>query len=407
MIHDFSPSTAARLGDNHGYRFDGDYVHLNAEVSFADTTLAAGHSWSLQLWASDSGFCGDAPAGIKVAELPIQPVPGNLLATGYCNAMPPAGDGSQVLGLALVASSADGQIQVSDLAVYPAGANFLQPRLIGNVACTLAGAAVELSIESIANPRPEDNLSGTLALEVWALDAPYAGGAWSGSPVASLVLGVLGGGNDWAACRFTIPAALPAAGAALTVMLREWTPAGYVTRDYRNFAGAPMPEAVVTKVEAVVAALVAPRPEAVKAETAAKAAPEVKVEAANKAPVAAKVAPTTNSKPAEKAAAASVAAKPAVAAKPPVVEVKSTEAKKAAVKVAAQPASKVADTKAAARTVSINRASEAELLAVKGLPSAVARAIVAARPFATLEDVCKAKGMGPKLLAKLRDQLAL
>ena len=395
MIHDFSPSTAARLGSNHGYRFDGDFVHLNAEVSFADTTLAAGHSWSLQLWASDSGFCGDAPAGIKVAELPIQPVPGNLLATGYCNAMPPAGDGSQVLGLALVASSADGQIQVSDLAVYPAGANFLQPRLIGNVACTMAGAAVELSIESIANPRPEDNLSGTLALEVWALDAPYAGGAWSGSPVASLVLGVLGGGNDWAACRFTIPAAVPVAGAALTVMLREWTPAGYVTRDYRNFAGAPMPTVVVAEVEAALAEVVAPKIEA---------AVEVEAEPVLKSPALAKAAPKAASKAASKAKSAEkpkavvVAARPVEAVKAPVIESRPVEVKKAEVKPAAKPV---------AGQVSVNRASEAELLAVKGLPSAVARAIVAARPFATLEDVCKAKGMGPKLLAKLRDRLSL
>jgi DNA uptake protein ComE-like DNA-binding protein len=387
MTNNLSPSTVACLGDNHGYRFEGDFVHLNAEVSFADTALAAEQAWSLQLWASDQGFSGVAPTGIKVAELPIQPVSGRVLASGYCNAMPPAGAGNQVLGLALVASAGNGQLLVRDLAVYPSGENFLQPSLVGNVACTLAGAAVELSIETIANPRAADNLSGTLALEVWALDAPYAGGAWAGSPVASLVLGVLSGDSEWAACRFTIPAALPVACAALTVMLREWTPAGYVTRDYRNFAGVPTPEAVVTKLETAVAELVAPKPEAVKAETAVK----------DPAPAKAVTAPKTL--PAEKPKAAVVAAKPDAAVKAPVVEVKQPEAKKAAVKAVG--------TKAAAKPVSVNRASEAELCAVKGLPPSVARAIVAARPFATLEEVCKAKGMGPKMLTKLRDQLAL
>ena len=58
-------------------------------------------------------------------------------------------------------------------------------------------------------------------------------------------------------------------------------------------------------------------------------------------------------------------------------------------------------------TVRMYSSSEADVLASTGLPSAVARAIGAARPFATLDDVCKAKGMGPKLLAKLRDQIAL
>ncbi len=363
-----SPDTATRLGETHGYRFDGDFVHLNAEIDFSDAELTAAQSWALQLWASDRGFAGAEPAGVKVAELPIQPLPGRFWASGYCSAMPPAGPASQSLALALVARTADGRPQVRDLAVYPAGESFLQPRLVGEVDCKVADGAVELAIETIANPRAADNLSGTLVLEVWALDAPYAGGSWSGSPVASLVLGVLGGGGEWSANRFTLSGAMPAAGAALTVMLREWTPAGYVTRDYRNFAAAP-----ATAEKAVVAK------------------------------------PATEAKPmvTDTAAAAStvVKAKPAATAK-------SSELAKAPAarteKPAAQPAGKAVAAKPAGRKpVSVNTASEAELSAVKGLPPAVARAIVAARPFAALDEVCKAKGMGPKMLAKLRDQFVL
>jgi len=44
----------------------------------------------------------------------------------------------------------------------------------------------------------------------------------------------------------------------------------------------------------------------------------------------------------------------------------------------------------------------AELAAVKGVSQALAAAIVAARPYAGLDDLVKAKGMGEKLLAKLR-----
>jgi len=377
MTNNFSPSTIARLGENHGYRFEGDFVHLNAEVNFADTELAAGRSWALQLWASDRGFSGAELSGVKVAEMPIQPVAGSLLVTGLCNAMPPAGTADHVVGLALVASAADGRPEVGDLAVYPSGEVFFQPCLVGNVACTLNDGTAELAIDAIANPRTADNVSGTLALEVWALDAPYAGGSWTGNPVASLILGVLGGGGEWTDCRYNVPAALAVDGAALTVMLREWTPAGYVTRDYRNFAAVPAAVAVVTKVEA-----------------AAKVEAPVKAEPAPKA------------KPADKPTAAVVAAKPAAAVKAP-VEVKQPEVKKAEVKPAAKPARKAAAAKAAAKPVSVNNGSEAELLAVKGLPPSVARAIIAARPFATLDEVCKAKGMGPKMLAKLRGLLAL
>ena len=71
------------------------------------------------------------------------------------------------------------------------------------------------------------------------------------------------------------------------------------------------------------------------------------------------------------------------------------------------PAKKVAVSKAVAKAVSINKASEDELAALKGLPREVARAIIAGRPYAKIEDVCKAKGMGLKKLEKLRDLLAL
>lgn len=355
-ISPFGSST--QLGENHGYRFDGDFVHLNADVNFSDDDLESGAAWSLQLWASDSGFSGTELSGVKIAELAIAPMLGGIVAAARCNAIPPAGAADQVLALALVADAANGRMQVRDLAVYEARQNFFQPRLVGNVSCKLADGTAELSIEAIANPRDEDNLSGTLALEVWALDVPYAGGDWAGSPVASVVVGTLGGGNQWTDCQFNVPAAMPAEGAALTVMLREWTAAGYVTRDYRNVAAAP-----------------------VKAETAIKAKPVAKA------------------KPAAKPKAA-VAAKPAEVVKAPVAEVKKAE-------VAEKPAKKEAITKAAAKPVSINKASEDELAAIKGLPREVARAIIAARPYASLDDVCKAKGMGLKKLAKLRDLLAL
>lgn len=356
-ISPFGGST--QLGENHGYRFDGDFVHLNADVNFSDDDLGADAIWSLQLWASDNGFSGSGLAGVKVAELAIEPMPGGIVASALCNAIPPAGAADQVLALALVACAADGQVQVRDLAVYESAENFFQPRLVGNVSCALKDGNAELIIEAIANPRAEDNLSGTLALEVWALDTPYAGGDWTGSPVASVIIGVLGGGNQWTDCQFNVPAAMPAEGAALTVMLREWTPAGYVTRDYRNFAAA----AVKTEVTPVPATVV-------------------------------EIEPVVETK--------AVAAKPEKAAKAP-----ATEVKKEAAEAVKKPAKKVAGAKAAAKAVSVNTASEAELLAVKGLPPSVARAIIAARPFATLEDLCKAKGMGPKMLAKLRDLLAL
>ena len=61
--------------------------------------------------------------------------------------------------------------------------------------------------------------------------------------------------------------------------------------------------------------------------------------------------------------------------------------------------------KAKPAAVSINTASAAELAAVKGLSKTVAAAIVAARPFAGIDELLKVKGLGPKLLDKLKASL--
>ena len=327
------------LGLNHGYCLDGDFVHLNADVSLAEADLADGSQWALQLWASAAGFDGCALNGVKVAELALQPTPGAFNVAACVTALPPAGCSPQVMAIALVAQGADGQVRVCDLSVYPTAQTFFHPLLHGAVACQLKDGVADIAIESIASPRAPENLSGTLALEVWALDAPYAGGSWVGTPVASLVLGNLAGGSTWSDCHYSVPAVTANPGAALTVMLREWTPAGYLTRDFRNLPATLLAEPVV--------------PVAKPAKAAKKAEPKVEKDVEKKV---------------EKKAAKKASAKP-VAAK--------------------------------SEAVSVNSATVAELAAVKGLSKAVAEAIVAARPYAKLDDLVRAKGMGAKLLEKV------
>ena len=326
------------LGLNHGYCLDGDFVHLNADVSLAEADLADGSQWALQLWASAAGFDGLALNGVKVAELALLPTAGSFNVADCVAALPPAGSAPQVMALALVGQGADGQLTVRDLSVYPTAQSFFQPFMHGTVSCQLKDGVAKIAIERVASPRAPENLSGTLALEVWALDAPYAGGAWVGTPVASLVLGTLSGGTTWNDCHYSVPAVTANPGAALTVMLREWTPAGYLTRDYRNLPA--------TAAEAPVATVAAAK----------------------------KVEKKVAKKPAPKAAA------------------------KPASKTVGKPAAKAA---AAAAPVSVNKASVGELAAVKGISQAVAAAIVAARPYAKLDELVRAKGMGPKLLEKI------
>lgn len=335
MTNYYAANTSTDLGQNHGYCLDGDYVHLNADISLADSDVAAGESWALQLWASVSGFDGLALNGVKVAELALDSVAGCFNVAGCVPALPPAGDVAQTMAMALVGQTSDGVSIVRSLSVYPTQQVFFQPFLEGGLRCELLDGSAEIAIGGIVNPRDAGNLSGTLALEVWALDAPYAGGSWVGTPVASLVLGVLAGGEAWRDCQYSVPAVTTNPGAALTVMLREWTPAGYVTRDYRNLPAAPS-VAVPAKVEKKVEAKLAKEAEAPK---------------------------KTGKKADKKAEAKPEAAKDGL--------------------------------------VSVNQASVPELAAIKGVSKAVAEAIVAARPYAALDDVVRAKGVGPKLLEKI------
>ncbi|TCJ11632.1 helix-hairpin-helix domain-containing protein [Parasulfuritortus cantonensis] len=128
-------------------------------------------------------------------------------------------------------------------------------------------------------------------------------------------------------------------------MLREWTGAGYVTRDHVNFS---QPDVVSRKpvVQGKVDNVIN-----VSFSAKDKAAPEPRAEA-----------PAIQPEP----------AKPAAKAKPD------------------------------NRAVSLNQASLGDIAALKGVSVKLAETIVASRPFASFEELLNIKGMGPKLLDKLR-----
>jgi len=55
--------------------------------------------------------------------------------------------------------------------------------------------------------------------------------------------------------------------------------------------------------------------------------------------------------------------------------------------------------------LSLNAASEAELARLPGIGPTLAGRIVAARPFARLDDLLRVPGIGPKTLSALRDRV--
>jgi competence ComEA-like helix-hairpin-helix protein len=349
----------ARLSGSHGYRFDGDTVHLNAMFALLNPA-AHDCSWSLQLWACTSEpASGKDLVGHIVAEVALPPM-GELADESEhfevsALAWPPAGVAEHVMVLVL-ASGRPGQAQeVQDFAVYARRQSFIQPRIVGNVGYRIEGERVQMTVDRVENPRFEDNRSGTLSLELWALPEAFGGRRFQGHYLAGVEFGPVAGqsGLDLQPINvaFTPP---PTGNWQIVLMLREWTAAGFVTRDFTNFAtrfvSAPIAEKAATP-----PVIKAPLPEVVK-QSAPKAEKAV-------SPPALKVLPPA--KPARGSSGASD------------------------------------------KGVSINTAPAEELAAVKGLSAKLAQGIVRKRPFASLDELGEVKGIGAKILAKVRSRLRL
>jgi len=252
-------SSLVSLGQNHGYRFEGDTAILNAELafvrSFAEETRAStgplsdqggptgqGEHWALQLWACETPHQGGPLRGIKVAEaalaLPQQGEHDYLEASAFAQ-LPPAQRAYSMV-LVLASGSAGTYDQVHDFSNYPARQQFAAPHLEGSVGYRFEDDALVLQAEGVRNPRAEDNLSGSLSLQLWALREPYAGGAFEGVLLGSAELERLAGQSEEHAIeRRVARAQAPEGEWQLALMLREWTEAaGYLTRDFCNFADA-------------------------------------------------------------------------------------------------------------------------------------------------------------------------
>ncbi|GGC01992.1 hypothetical protein GCM10011352_30230 [Marinobacterium zhoushanense] len=377
---------AIRFNGNVEYRIEGDTAQLGAELQIEDLQRIECQRLSLQLWACPDQVNPQALQGTRVAALALS----QSLFTGFYQdqtlALPPAGDNDYTMALALVGETADGNIQVHDCAVFANRQLFLQPSIQGRVDCQLHDTSVSIRIDAIANRRDADNRSGALSLELWALNAPYQGGAFVGFPMASTELGTLDGQCAWQDCSFNLEINQPPVGEwAPALMLREWTPAGYITRDYRQLpslvreAQMPMPAAVVNS---------QPTAEFIAYESSANDADQTPVEREHKAD--AEAAVVTEKEEVLKAPKTNSDAKRADKAE-----------KKPATKAAKKKTDKIDE------AVSINTASAKALSKVRGLSPRLAEAIIAERPYASLDELLKVRGIGARMLVKLRELLSL
>ncbi|MBK8972733.1 MAG: helix-hairpin-helix domain-containing protein [Hahellaceae bacterium] len=241
----------------------------------------------------------------------------------------------------------------------------------GTCGYTIEGKRIHLSVSEILNRRDLDNLSGTLSLEVWALKQAYTGGNFIGVAMAGTQVGQLGGQHLFANLNYDLPLHAPGEGSwVVCLMLREWTDAGYLTRDFMNFA---VPFVVAAEANASVKDNV------------------IRGKFEEKAPATAVAAP--------------VAAAP-VEGVAVTVEIEAPKPAKTA-KVAKSDAKVKDKASASDGKISINQADVSEIASIKGVSLKLAENIILSRPFQAVEDLLNVKGVGAKLLQKIRDFVTL
>lgn len=256
----------------------------------------------------------------------------------------------------------------------------------GNCGFNIDNNRVEINIDSISNQRFSDDVSGTISIELWATKQPYQGGEFDGVVLAGTTIGEIMGQHFVPDCRYDLLFNEPPAGTwNLVLMLREWNGNSYETRDFVNFATPYTANWVPTVVQGKPAKVI--NVSFNETEKSNKADPKVD-------------APKKPAQPEAKAAPAKEEAKP-VAAKPAKVEAKKPEVTAAPAKAAAKPASTPAG------TINLNTADESDIAKISGVSARLAARMVEARPFKSMDDVLKVKGMGAKLMAKIQKLISL
>ena len=216
--------------------FETDSVELRTWLDCQPGSIqdhgAGKRCMALQLWADESLLLAEWPLGALQADETRRAGVGGRVALAQ-----PAGQAGRRLAIKLVSGQPGAWDRLHDCRRLLRPHRFLQPGLTGALQVRLEAGLLELAIDGIGNPRAAGGLSGTLALELWALQRPYEGGPFQGQPLGSVTLGCLGGQQQWHHLRpsWAWPEVTPAAKpqGQLTLMLREWTPAAYVTRDWR------------------------------------------------------------------------------------------------------------------------------------------------------------------------------
>jgi DNA uptake protein ComE-like DNA-binding protein len=268
--------------------------------------------------------------------------------------------------LALIERRPDGGSSLRAFANYPELQVFSAPHFVGRVCYAVQGAEVVLEAEAISNPRTSDNLSGTLSLELWAFPEAGLPTAREGVRLGWSELERIAGQSQISGIERRVAFTEPPEGRfGLSLILGEWTVAhGYVARDRRDFA---------CIYEAGKKALPGSSAAGSPVPAAASPAPARPIDRLRLVPT------TTNPVPARAAESEVAVSQPKPDSPRPI----------------------------APRAISIQTGSLEELAGVKGFSLKIAKEIVKARPFSSVADLIRVRGLGDKTIARIKHLVTL
>ncbi|WP_309385801.1 hypothetical protein [Cerasicoccus frondis] len=354
--------TSSRKSQESGFQFGG---HSSVVINGDSASIYVGRldnygeasTPRLQVWALYGAPTGDEIDGVLLAEAETQTLYGGYYLEFISLDAALADSVRGLYTIALVVTRAGESGSYDDIVVMPDLVDFYHPQLVQPAAAKLSSDGFSASVAGVSNPRVSGTTSGSLVVELWALANP---GGFTGSDfhLGGVEYISAQGGEVSSSIEFNGYPNYPTGKFFPAVVLREWTPAGYLVRDRIVGETAielpPVGGAVADAFNAPVAQVTAKV--SVKEPTLAKAAlkdgptQEKKVAVAKK--VAAPVVNKEAAKPAAKAEPAKVEVKKAepkkeeAKAAPKKVEAKKEEPKQAAVKkVAAKKAAKKAASK--------------------------------------------------------------
>jgi hypothetical protein len=231
------------LSGNLSWATHGSTIDIEAGTVTNNSSGGISGTLQLEIWATSTPYSGGTIHGYVLGTRNLGQLQGGFSFTGISGDVPftapPAGTYYTTMTLEQYNGSA---FVIADYSTFPGTSTFTgggggggsSLSLGGSVGWSLSGGKLSITAETIDNSG--GGTSGSLQLELWATNSPYAGGTIQGYSLGIRSLKPLRAGFHYANVKGAVPFSPPPPGEYYTTLaLEEFTSSGYVIVDYVTF----------------------------------------------------------------------------------------------------------------------------------------------------------------------------